>query len=137
MRRCTALTFIVALLLSPGVRARSAIRPLLDAIRQVESGGKTGRIVGDDGRSLGPYQIQKPYWQDSGVPGKYRDVERADYAERVMLAYWQRYCSKALARGKWATLARIHNGGPNGHRKRATLTYWAKVKQALRDQADQ
>lgn len=113
--------------------ARPSVRPLLNAIRQVESGGRTGEIIGDGGRSLGPYQIQRPYWQDSGVPGKYRDVRRPEYAEKVMLAYWQRYCPTALARGDWATLARIHNGGPTGHRKSATIKYWRKVEQAMRD----
>jgi hypothetical protein len=50
-----------------------------------------------------------------------------------MLAYWERYCPTALARGDWATLARIHNGGPAGHKKPATLKYWKKVSQAMRD----
>lgn len=112
--------------------ARSSVRPLLDAIREVESGGRTGEIIGDEGRSLGPYQIQRPYWQDSGVPGRYGDVRSIPYAEKVMLAYWQRYCPDALARGDYATLARIHNGGPRGHRNPATLRYWRKVSTALK-----
>ena len=28
-------------------------------------------------------------------------------------------------------LARIHNGGPNGYKKSATLGYWEKVKKYL------
>lgn len=112
--------------------ARPSVRPLLDAIREVESGGRTGVILGDEGRSLGPYQIQRPYWQDSGIPGRYTDVSDPGYAERVMLGYWKRYCPKALDRGDWATLARVHNGGPTGHRKAATLKYWRKVQQAMR-----
>lgn len=111
--------------------ASPAIRPLLDAIRQVESGGRTGIIIGDQGRSLGPYQIQWAYWKDSGVAGRYRDVHDPAYAEKVMLAYWERYCPQALARGDYQTLARIHNGGPTGHRKRATMPYWTKVSGEL------
>jgi hypothetical protein len=28
-------------------------------------------------------------------------------------------------------LARIHNGGPKGHTKKATLKYWDKVKKEM------
>jgi len=30
-------------------------------------------------------------------------------------------------------LARIHNGGPRGHKKSATLAYWSKIESALED----
>lgn len=122
---------VVGLWGSP-VQTEPCPRPLLDAIRHVESGGQTGEIIGDNGRSLGPYQIQRPYWQDSGVPGRYRSVRDASYAEGVMLAYWKRYCPTALARGDWETLARIHNGGPRGHRKPCTVRYWKKVDAAMK-----
>lgn len=131
MRLFFGCSLVVALVAVPAF-ARPPLRPLLDAIRQVESGGRTGRIVGDEGRSLGPYQIQRPYWQDSGVPGRYTDVERPAYAEKVMIAYWERYCPEALEGGDWATLARVHNGGPAGHRKAATLRYWQKVSTAMK-----
>jgi len=28
-------------------------------------------------------------------------------------------------------MARIHNGGPTGHRKRATVGYWTKIRRVL------
>ncbi|HOB76351.1 MAG TPA: hypothetical protein PKG54_17710 [Phycisphaerae bacterium] len=111
--------------------AQANLRPLFDAIREVESGGNPD-AVGDGGRSIGPYQIQWAYWKDSGVPGKYHQVRDHRYAERVMIAYWKRYCPQALARRDYQTLARVHNGGLTGHRKAATLPYWHKVARELR-----
>ena len=104
------------------------------ALRKVETGDSPngGRhAVGDHGKSLGPYQIQKRYWRDSGVRGRYENVRSPQYAERVMTAYWEKYCPKALQRGDYRTLARIHNGGPTGHRNPTTLRYWKKVRSAL------
>lgn len=110
------------------------VRPLLDAIRHVETGGLRDpeNARGDGGASLGPYQIQRAYWRDSGVPGHYEQVRDQAYAERVVLAYWRRHCPDALRAGDWQTLARVHNGGPAGHRKYATLKYWSKVNAKLR-----
>ena len=48
-----------------------------------------------------------------------------------MIAYWKRYCPKAFEAGDWETLARVHNGGPKGHTKKATLKYWEKVKNRM------
>ena len=108
------------------------LRRFLDAIRRVETGATGIGAVGDGGRALGPYQIHKAYWQDSGVPGRYEDCLRdTAYSERVVLAYMKRYAPKALAAGDWETLARIHNGGPKGHTKKATLGYWAKVQKEM------
>lgn len=114
--------------------ARAAeLRPLFDAIRSVETGGHSNpsAAVGDRGRSIGPYQIQRPYWIDSGVPGRYEQVRSQAYAERVMLGYWKRHCPAALARGDYEAMARTHNGGRTGPRKPATLKYWKSVSRAL------
>ena len=110
------------------------LQPLFDAIRHVETGShpKPANAVGDGGRSLGPYQISRRYWQDSGVPGRYQSVRQGNYAERVILAYWHRYCPDALARRDYQTLARVHNGGPDGSRQRSTLAYWRKVQARLK-----
>ncbi len=109
------------------------VRDLLDAIREVETGGHPApsRAVGDGGRSLGPYQITREYWRDSGVPGRYEWVRDRAYAERVMLAYWRRHCPDALRRLDLQTLARVHNGGPTGPSKRTTLPYWIRVRREL------
>lgn len=102
---------------------------LLDAIRAVESGGRSVVPRGDDGRARGPYQIWRSYWIDSGVAGRYEDVDDAEYSRRVVRAYWSRYAPKNASH---ETLARIHNGGPRGHMRAATMQYWRRVKRAMR-----
>jgi hypothetical protein len=113
--------------------AATDLRPLLDAIRAVETGGhpNPAKAVGDGGRSLGPYQISRQYWRDSGVRGRYQWVRNRAYAERVMIAYWQRHCPGALAKPDWQTLARVHNGGPDGSRVRQTRDYWHRVRRQM------
>ena len=103
-----------------------------DAVRHVESRGRCD-AVGDGGRAIGPYQIHRSYWKDSGVPGRYEQCRDRAYAERVMKAYWSRYCPKAWESRDWQTLARVHNGGPDGHRQRSTTAYWNKVRRAGRN----
>jgi hypothetical protein len=113
-----------------------AVERLLTAIRKVETGGRAdgGRnAVGDGGRAIGPYQIWRAYWLDSGVGGRYEDVRDPAVARRVVLAYWARYAPKALATGDLETLARLHNGGPGWSRRPWTTDrYWRRVQQAMR-----
>lgn len=114
----------------PAKKTAKWLRPLLDAMREVESGGDPDQ-VGDGGRSFGPYQIKREYWIDSRIPGSFRQVRDRGYAEQVMLAYWQRHCPQALVTGNYQILARVHNGGPTGDRKPETMRYWIKVKKKL------
>ncbi len=112
------------------------LRKLFDAIRHVESRGKV-RAVGDRGRSRGAYQIQRHYWEDACREGGarwsyHRYVWTPWRCEQVMKWYWQRHCPSAyarVARGVGSdydleVLARVHNGGPGGHRKSSTLKYF-------------
>ena len=102
------------------------------AIGQVES-GHDDNAVGDGGASIGRYQIQRAYWIDSRIPGRYEQVKDKAYAERVMLAYFKRYAPKALDAGDWETLSRLHNSGPAwAKKKHKTDAYWAKVRDCLR-----
>ena len=111
-------------------------RCFLDALRAVETGGQpNGGVgaIGDGGKAYGPLQIHKGYWQDSRVPGSHADcLTSREYSERVVLAYMKRYAPKSLEAGDWEKLARIHNGGPKGHTKSATVKYWAKVQKAMK-----
>ncbi len=102
------------------------------ALHQVETSGRHGAIIGDNGRSLGPLQISRAYWKDARVGGSYSQVTSVVYARRVATAYLKRYAPAAWQAGDVATLARIHNGGPTGHRKAATLGYADKVRRAMR-----
>lgn len=111
-------------------------RPVLDAIRTVETGGEAdpANAVGDGGKALGPYQIHRSYWLDATERRPdlralgYQSVRDQATAEQVVLSYWNRYAP----RYDLDTLARIHNGGPRGHRKDATVEYAARVKEAYR-----
>jgi len=102
---------------------------LIDAVHQVETSGRLGAIKGDGGRALGPLQIHRAYWLDSRVPGRYEDCARLDYSRRVFRAYMARYAPRVR---DFETLARIHNGGPKGHKKPATKPYWRKVERNLK-----
>lgn len=110
-------------------------RKFLSAIRQVESSGNDS-AVGDNGNAIGPYQIWNCYWQDAvgfdkTIGGRYEDCFKKDYADRVVVAYLNRYAPKSAS---WETLARIHNGGPMGYKNAKTVKYWEKVKRELQKQ---
>lgn len=100
------------------------------ALHVVETGGKRGAIVGDNGAALGPLQIHRRYWQDARVSGRYEDCADLAYSIKVASSYLKKYAQKAWQSGDVETLARIHNGGPQGDKKPATLHYADKVKRA-------
>lgn len=102
------------------------------ALHYVETSGRLGPIRGDNGAALGPLQIHRVYFKDSGVKGSYSQVAELAFARRVATAYLKRYAPKAWAAGDVVTLARVHNGGPSGHRKAATLSYARKVINAMK-----
>ena len=97
------------------------------ALNIVETSGRTGAILGDGGKALGPLQIHRSYHADARVGGDYSRCADLDYSKRVVSAYLQRYAPQAWAAGDVTTLARIHNGGPRGATKPATVNYAAKV----------
>lgn len=115
-----------------GPRPPALTDSLLDAIRQIESSGDDAAI-GDGGKAIGPYQIWRAYWLDaceydpSLKSRGYEACFEPDYARRVVIAYLSRYGAGKSAKD----LARIHNGGPKGHRKTATLEYWNKIEDAM------
>ena len=125
---------------------------VLNAIRFVETGGEPdqGRgAKGDNGNAYGPYQIWKVYYADA-TERQYEGLDTRDiswedclndtYAsEVVVMAYMRRYAYDEFNRlvSETATIddvekiARIHNGGPRGHKKSATLSYWTRVQEGL------
>lgn len=103
---------------------------LLDAIAEIESNNHPGAI-GDKGRAIGAYQIHRAYWKDGtrflGVDWNYREAFNPKKARRVVRAYLLHY-------GKGRSLmdmARIHNGGPKGHKKTSTIVYARKIRNLL------
>ena len=103
---------------------------LLDAIEQVESGGKNA--VGDGGKAFGAYQIHKIYVDDVNRISKknysYADRNCKKKSREMVTIYLKHY-----GKGKsLIDMARIHNGGPRGHKKKCTVKYGEKVKKALR-----
>jgi hypothetical protein len=97
------------------------------ALHVVETSGRTGAILGDNGKALGPLQIHRAYHSDSRVPGAYERVADLEYSKRVASAYFKRYAPEAWAKGDVEVLARVHNGGPRGASKPATLGYGRRV----------
>jgi hypothetical protein len=111
-------------------------REILDAIRSVESGGHDYAPDGDDGRSIGPYQISRAYWEDAlafdrTIGGAYEDCRDRAYAERVIAAFMRRHVPAAWRARDAEVIARTHNGGPGGASEAATLPYWERVRAAL------
>lgn len=91
--------------------------------------------MGDNGDSIGAYQIQQPYFEDAQQFDanlsnfSYEDVTENAVARRVITTYWLRYATKQRI-GRSPTLedlARIHNAGPNGFKRGATDDYWRKI----------
>ena len=118
----------LALLLALAATAHAAPpASFFRALHVVETSGRTGAIIGDNGRALGPLQIHKAYHADARIGGDYSRCADLDYSKRVVTAYLQRYAPAAWAAGDVTTLARIHNGGPRGASKPATKSYSDKV----------
>ncbi len=97
---------------------------LFDAIRQVESGGNS-HAVGDNGKSRGPYQISRAYWDDACEYAVSLDIElRWPYDVCV---YWPNYCELIMT-GYWARYGAttdeermaLHVAGPTGIAKMGT-----------------
>ncbi len=103
---------------------------LLDAIAHVESRNDPN-AVGDSGRARGVYQIHRLYWQDGtrllGVTWSYDDAVDPVKARQVVRAYLRHYGRDR----DLLDLARIHNGGPSGHKKAATRPYADKIEAVL------
>jgi hypothetical protein len=125
---------LCALVLYAGRPAFYTHEQILRAIHMVETLGRTGKVpAGDRGRSIGPLQISRAYWSDSGIQGRYQDCLDLGYAKRVVAAFMQRWQPGAWAGHDAEVIARLHNGGPKGMQKRSTVRYWLRVKQELEE----
>jgi hypothetical protein len=142
---CFSSAAAAAILFSTDVPVCS-MTPLERAIHQVEtSGAITGDtpILGDwcprrkIHLSRGPLQISRGAWKDClerdpTIGGRYEDVDGLGYSLRIFRTYQSRYATPARVGTVTDEIkARIWNGGPNGHKKAATLGYWEKTKRWL------
>ena len=104
--------------------------PLYESIAAVEStNGKTSANV---------YQITPVYVRDvnRALPVFKLSDRFSPFKSRCMMeVYWTMYGHAYITcTGRfptYETLARIHNGGPDGWKKRATDRYWKRVKTEL------
>jgi hypothetical protein len=133
-----SIALLASLALAEKTHSPNRVDALLDAIRIVETGGANdpAHAVGDGGRSRGWYQISRPYYDEAaplvpGVPAYEIAVADRTWAGLIVEAYWRRNAPAALRAADLQTLARVHNGGPMGAHKRATVAYWDRVRRVL------
>jgi len=123
--------------------ADASVERLLAAIALIESNNQS-TAAGDGGKAAGVYQLHPVYVNDvNRIIGsrKYTLADRFDTQKSaemavIYLSYWGRRC------GAWpissvddaVTLGRIHNGGPRGYEKEATVKYAAKLREVLNGQ---
>lgn len=110
------------------------IEKLLDAIRKVES--QNGIYIYGRNGEIGPYQIKKIVIDDvNRIFGKnvyeYDDALNEESARNICRFYIEYWSKKRGCYGNNEMMARIWNGGPNGHIKKSTLQYWSKIKEVL------
>lgn len=136
LRRWFRAVFLLALLPACASAAPLDLDRLIPALEQVESAGNPA-AVGDKGRALGILQIWDVVIADvnraKGTTYTHRDALDPVKARAICRAYLSIYCTPRRL-GRQPTMedaARIWNGGPNGHRKAATVKYWQKVARAL------
>lgn len=113
---------------------------LINALIQVESGGDLNAI-GDKNlthKAYGCLQIRQPYVDDvNRVFGTAYRAQDMLGNKAVSIDVFKKYMSiyateKRLGfKPTFETIARCHNGGPNGWRIPATVGYWEKVKKHL------
>lgn len=109
----------------------NTISNLISALIIVESSGND-MAIGDHGKAIGPLQIHKAVVLDvnkfTGSHYRHQDMTNRAQARAVCEAYLRHY-----GRGKsLEEQARIWNGGPTGHKKAATASYWRRVQRNLK-----
>lgn len=107
------------------------LHSLISALMIVESSGND-MAIGDNGRAIGPLQIHRSVVLDvnriTGSNYRHQDMTNRVAARAVCQAYLEHY-----GRGKsLEEQARIWNGGPSGHKKAATVSYWRRVQKAIK-----
>ncbi len=103
---------------------------------QVESAGDD-LAIGDNGLAYGCLQMHAGYVQDAaeyaGKDWLHEDAFDRETSIDIFIAYISRYATEdRIGRPVTAEdIARIHNGGPNGWKKKSTEAYWREVRSIL------
>lgn len=116
------------------VESKYNLDDLLNAIATVESNNNP-TAVGDNGKAVGLFQIHKIYVDDVnrilGYPA-FAYADRLDpQKSRSMISVYLRHYGKNKSLDD---MARIHNGGPRGYKKKSTLRYCQKVRRVMVNQ---
>ena len=105
----------------------------LVALRKTETIGAPNNGINARGRhgELGPYQIRINYWRDAigydkTIGGSFSNCGQKEYSEKVITAYLNRYCKKAILASDYETMARTHNNGPKINK--SSVSYWNRFK---------
>lgn len=134
-----ALTLLCSVMGGAGKKEKTVVisKELFHAIWMTESSGQVDPPDGDNGDSIGPYQISKAYFSDAKefdktITFEYEELRgNKEKSEQVIRAYMQRYAPDNATAEQ---IARIHNAGPRAltkERIRLTNKYWAKVREYL------
>lgn len=115
---------------------------LIAAIAEVETHNGKDERDGDNGKRGGHFQIGRLYLEDANAwagscfqHGEMRDPAKAEFIVRSYLDRWgAKYLVDMRLAPSLQVLARIHNGGPKGWKKRSTVRYWRKIKSVIRVQ---
>jgi len=115
-----------------------ALKTFLLMLAMHESGGNQ-YAIGDNGDAVGAYQIHVEVIQDVNErygtryvnADRFNKVKSAEIATRY-LKYWGGRegvnFKDGINRREAQVLARIWNGGPKGHERSCTVSYWERFK---------
>ena len=122
----------IALTPAPTQNFLTDIRWLFDSLYGWESACGV-KLVGDNGRALGPYHIGRQFWADGcefgGVDWDYETlVFSRPHCEQVMKWYWQRHGATNNRQR-----ARMFWGGPDGCEEQETLDRWNEFVATYRE----
>jgi hypothetical protein len=107
---------------------------LLPLLAKVESNNNPS-CIGDNGNAVGVLQIWKIVIDDVNrilKQTKFTYADRSDPVKSFEIAkvYLNHYCKEDST---YEIISRRWNGGPKGDQKIATLKYWEKVKQEIKN----
>lgn len=134
------LSVLIVMMFVTTTHAEMPRKALIEALIKVESQGDD-HVVGDhhlEDKAYGPLQIRQPCVDD--VNRRYGTNYRAQDClgnRALSILICQRYIDmyateKEIGRDPTdRDMARIWNGGPNGHTSRKTVSYWSKVSKKL------